>query len=272
MVGRKVVVFGSGDIGLIMARRIVLEGAEVMAVIERKDYSDGLVRNYVQCVEDYGIPMLYRHTIVDIKGKNRVESVTIARTDENKQPIEGTFSEIECDTILFSRGLIPENELSKEAGIELDRATGGPIVNEAMETTVPGIFACGNVVHVHDLVDWVTDESYRAGQGAAAQIKGEAAVLDSGSIFYTKPLKSIGYIVPHRVRKDLIKDNLELFMRVRGNHENSALVVKADQQVIKQIKKKVLIPGEMVTIKLKKSDLPEQNFETLSVEVAKEDS
>lgn len=272
MVGRKVVVFGSGDIGLIMARRMVLEGAEVVAVIERKDYSDGLVRNYVQCVEDYGIPMLYRHTIVDIKGKNRVESVTIARTDENKQPIEGTFSEIECDTILFSRGLIPENELSKEAGIELDRATGGPVVNEAMETTIPGIFACGNVVHVHDLVDWVTDESYRAGQGAAALIKGEVAEQENGTIFHTKPQKHIGYIVPHRVRKDLIKDNLELFMRVRGNHENSALVVKADNQVIKQIKKKVLIPGEMITIKLKKSDLPEQNFETLSVEVAKENS
>ena len=272
MVGRKVVVFGSGDIGLIMARRIVLEGAEVMAVIERKDYSDGLVRNYVQCVEDYGIPMLYRHTIANIKGKNRVESVTIAKTDDKKQPIEGTFSEIECDTILFSRGLIPENELSKEAGVELDRSTGGPVVNEAMETTVPGIFACGNVVHVHDLVDWVTDESYRAGQGAAALIKGETAEIDKGSVFHTKPLKNIGYIVPHRVRKDLIQDNLELFMRVRGNHGKSALVVKADQQVIKQVKKKVLTPGEMVSIKLKKSDLPGKNFQTLSVEVAKEDN
>ncbi len=270
MVGRRVVVFGSGDIGLIMARRMVLEGAEVAAVIERKDYSDGLVRNYVQCVEDYGIPMLYRHTIVDIKGRNRVESVTIARTDENKQPIEGTFSEIKCDTILFSRGLIPENELSKEAGIELDRATGGPTVNEAMETTIPGIFACGNVVHVHDLVDWVTDESYRAGQGAAAMIKGGAAVPENGSTFHTKPLKHIGYIVPHRVRKNQLKENLELYMRVRGNHENSALVVKADQRVIKKIKKRVLTPGEMVTIKLKKNDLPDEHFGTLSVEVAKE--
>jgi len=270
MVGRKVVVFGSGDIGLIMARRMVLEGAEVAAVIERKDYSDGLVRNYVQCVEDYGIPMLYRHTIVNIKGKNRVESVTIARTDEHKQPIEGTFSEIECDTILFSRGLIPENELSKEAGVELDRATGGPVVNEAMETTVPGIFACGNVVHVHDLVDWVTDESYRAGKGAAALISGAATRQESNSFFHTKPLKNISYIVPHRVRKELIKDSLELYMRVRGNHENCALVVKADQQVVKRIKKRVLTPGEMVTIKLKKSDLPEQVFENLSVEVAKE--
>jgi hypothetical protein len=249
---------------------MVLEGAEVAAVIERKDYSDGLVRNYVQCVEDYGIPMLYRHTIVNIKGKNRVESVTIARTDEHKQPIEGTFSEIECDTILFSRGLIPENELSKEAGVELDRATGGPVVNEAMETTVPGIFACGNVVHVHDLVDWVTDESYRAGKGAAALISGAATRQESNSFFHTKPLKNISYIVPHRVRKELIKDSLELYMRVRGNHENCALVVKADQQVVKRIKKRVLTPGEMVTIKLKKSDLPEQVFENLSVEVAKE--
>ena len=271
MVGRKVVVFGSGDIGLIMARRIVLEGAEVVAVIERKDYSDGLVRNYVQCVEDYGIPMLYRHTIVDIKGKNRVEGITIARTDEHKQPLEGTFREIECDTILFSRGLIPENELSKEAGIELDQATGGPLVNEAMETTVPGIFACGNVVHVHDLVDWVTDESFKAGRGAAALIRGETRDVDGKQTFTTRPGKNIGYIVPHRIRKDLITENLELYMRVRGNHENSELIVKADQQVIKKIRKKVLTPGEMITFKLKKSELPETSFDTLTVEVAKED-
>jgi glycerol-3-phosphate dehydrogenase len=272
MVGRKAIVFGSGDIGLIMARRLVLEGAEVMAVVERKDYSDGLVRNYVQCVEDYGIPMLYRHTIVDIRGKNRVESVTIARTDDNKQPIEGTYREIECDTILFSRGLIPENELSRDTGIEIDPATGGPVVNEAMETSVSGIFACGNVVHVHDLVDWVTDESFRAGRGAAALINETQGVTDNHLTFSTRPQKNIGYIVPHRVRLDRIKDTLELYMRVRGNHENVALVVKADNELIKKVKKKVLTPGEMITIKVKKNELPETYFDTLSVEVAKEDS
>jgi len=141
-----------------------------------------------------------------------------------------------------------------------------------METTIPGIFACGNVVHVHDLVDWVTDESYRAGEGAALSIKSDAPTRESEIIFHTKPLKQISYIVPHRIRKVLIKENLELFMRVRGNHDNCALVVKADQQIVKQIKKKILTPGEMVTIKLKKSDLPEHDFETLSVEVVKEES
>jgi glycerol-3-phosphate dehydrogenase len=272
MVGRKVLVFGSGDIGLIMARRIVLEGAEVVAVVERKDYSDGLVRNYVQCVEDYGIPMLYRHTIVDIKGKNRVESVTIAQTDENKQPIEGSFRELECDTILFSRGLIPENELSKAAGIKMDPATGGPVVNEMMETTVAGIFACGNVVHVHDLVDWVTDESYKAGRGAAALICGTINSNGKQFTFQTKPLDNIGYIVPHLVQAENIDEQLELYMRVKGNHENAILVVKADQKVLKTIKKKVLTPGEMITLKIKKSELPATQFKTLSVEVTKEDS
>ena len=272
MVGRKVLVFGSGDIGLIMARRMVLEGAEVVAVVERKDYSDGLVRNYVQCVEDYGIPMLYRHTIVDIKGKNRVESVTIARTDEHKQPLKGTFRELECDTILFSRGLIPENELAKAAGIKIDPATGGPVVNEMMETTVEGIFACGNVVHVHDLVDWVTDESMKAGRGAAALIKGKIRSNGERFTFQTKPLQNIGYIVPHLVRSENIDEHLELYMRVKGNHENVVLVVRTDQQVTKTVKKKVLTPGEMITLKIKKSELPAKPFKTLSVEVTKEDS
>jgi glycerol-3-phosphate dehydrogenase len=270
LVGRKVVIFGSGDIGLIMARRMVLEGSEVIAVIERKPYSDGLVRNYVQCVEDFGIPMLLQHTIVDIRGKDRVEGITIAQTDLNKQPIEGTFRDLDCDTILFSRGLIPENELSKGAGIELDPRTGGPVVNEAMETCVEGIFACGNVVHVHDLVDWVTDESYKAGKGAAAYIRAEEKT-GQGFDFETSPLNCISYIVPHRVRSEMIGDTLELYMRVRGTHENAELQVKAAGKLIKSIRKKVLSPGEMVTFKLKKEELPVEAFNELTVEVAKED-
>jgi NADH dehydrogenase FAD-containing subunit len=253
-----------------MARRMVLEGAEVVAVIERKPYSDGLIRNYVQCVEDYGIPMLLQHTIVDIKGKDRVEGVTIARTDLNKEPLAGTCQDLECDTILFSRGLIPENELSKGAGILIDPHTGGPVVNEAMETSVEGIFACGNVVHVHDLVDWVTDESIKTGKGAAAFIKRQDREID-GFTFKTKPLNNISYIVPHRVRSSLIDDTLELYMRVKGTHEKVALVVKAGGRVIKSVKKKVLSPGEMAVIKIKKNELPVEAFKELSVELAKGD-
>jgi glycerol-3-phosphate dehydrogenase len=268
MVGRRVVVFGSGDIGLIMARRLVLEGAEVIAVIERKPFSEGLVRNYVQCVEDYGIPMLLQHTIVDIRGKDRVEGVTIAKTDLNKEPIEGTYRDLECDTILFSRGLIPENELSKGAGVILDNSTGGPVVNEAMETSVEGIFACGNVVHVHDLVDWVTDESYKAGKGAAAYIKAEGKQPFKTS-FKTRPGSAVSYIVPHLVRPDLAGDSFELYMRVRGQHQNTALQVRAGKHLLKTIKKKVLTPGEMVDIKIKKADLPAEPFSELVVELAK---
>lgn len=268
MVGKKVVVFGSGDIGLIMARRLVLEGSEVIAVIERKPYSEGLVRNYVQCVEDYGIPMLLQHTIVDIRGKDRVEGITIAQTDLNKDPIPGTFRDIECDTILFSRGLIPENELSKGAGVLLDNRTGGPVVNEAMETSVEGIFACGNVVHVHDLVDWVSDESFKTGRGAAAYIKRKEGDLQ-GFTFKTKPGNAISYIVPHQVRSALVGEALELYMRVRGQHQDALLLVKAGEKVVKEIKKKVLTPGEMVDIKLKYSDLPAEPFEELTVELAK---
>ena len=272
MVGRKVLVFGSGDIGLIMARRIVLEGGEVVAVIERKPYSEGLVRNYVQCVEDYGIPMLLQHTIVDIRGKDRVEGVTIAKTDLNKEPIEGTYSDLECDTILFSRGLIPENELSRSAGVALDQSTGGPVVNEAMETSIEGIFACGNVVHVHDLVDWVSDESYRAGKGAADFIKRQDKTPDkSGFTFETRPLNCISYIVPHKVRSSLMDNTLELYLRVKGQHRDAVLLVKAGERVIKSTKKKVLTPGEMVSIKINKKDLPAEPFEELSIELGGED-
>ncbi|MFU8794360.1 MAG: FAD-dependent oxidoreductase [Dethiobacteria bacterium] len=270
MVGRKVVVFGSGDIGLIMARRIVLEGGEVVAVIERKPYSEGLVRNYVQCIQDFDIPMLLEHTIVDIKGKDRVESITIARTDRKKQPVAGTERELECDTILFSRGLIPENELSKGAGVDLHPQTGGPVVSETMETGIEGIFACGNVVHVHDLVDWVTDESYKAGKGAAAYIRNDGKT-GQGFTFSTKPLESVSYIVPHRVNSATMGDTLELYMRVRGQHENSALIVKADGKMVKSVKKKVLTPGEMAVIKVKKTDLPSENFNELTVELARGD-
>jgi thioredoxin reductase len=173
MVGNKVIILGSGDIGMIMARRIVLEGGEVIAVIARGGFAKGLTRNVVQCLEHYNIPLLLNHNIIDIRGKERVESVIVAQTDEKKEVIPGTEREYKCDTVLLSVGLIPENELSRLAGIKIDRKTSGPVVNESMETSIPGIFACGNVVHVHDVVDFVTEESRRAGINAARFVKGE---------------------------------------------------------------------------------------------------
>lgn len=267
MVGRQVVIFGSGDIGLIMARRIVLEGGEVVAVVERKPYSEGLVRNFVQCIEDFDIPMLLEHTIVDIKGKDRVKAITVAKTDRHKQPIKGTEREIRCDTVLFSRGLIPENELSKSAGVKLSPQTGGPLVNEAMETNVEGIFACGNVVHVHDLADWVTQESYKAGQGAARYIKSKGP-KESGPGFKTKGLENISYVVPHLVRPEEMGSALELYLRVRGHHENTQLVIKAGGKLVKSMKQKVLTPGEMVAVKIRRKELPESHFAELTVELA----
>jgi len=269
LVGRKVVVFGSGDIGLIMARRMVLEGAEVEAVLERKPYSEGLVRNRVQCLEDYNIPLLLKHTIVDIKGKTRVEGITVAQVDENKKPVKGTEWEIECDTVLFSRGLIPENELSKSAGVELAPVTHGPVVNESMETSVPGIFACGNVVHVHDLVDWVTRESRIAGRGASDYLF--CRRQEQGYTFQNRAGAGINYLVPHRVRTGSLHDSLELYMRVKDHHARARLVIKADGEVIKKVKRKGLTPGDMVVIKIKKDELPGKSFKELTVELEKEE-
>lgn len=267
LVGKKVVVFGSGDIGLIMARRMLLEGAEVVAVLERKPYSEGLARNLVQCVRDFEIPLLLNHTIVEIKGRKRVSGITIARVDEHKQPLPGTERELACDTVLFSRGLIPENELSRGAGIPLSPLTGGPLVNESMETAVPGIFACGNVLHVHDLVDWVTEESRNAGRAAARFLQRPG---EESSYFETVPGGGISYIVPQKVRQDRIEDRLELYMRVRGRHENCALLIKADGVPVKRVKKRVLAPGEMVVLKIAKKELPKEKFSRLSVDLEKE--
>ena len=175
MVGRRVVILGSGDIGLIMARRMTLEGAKVLACVELMPYSGGLTRNIVQCLEDYGIPLYLSHTITDIKGHERVEQVTVSKVGPDRRPIPGTEMVFDCDTVLLSVGLIPENELTRQAGIAMDKRTSGAVVFENMETGVPGIFACGNVVHVHDLVDYVSAESERAGAAAAAWVQGKHA-------------------------------------------------------------------------------------------------
>lgn len=267
MVGKKVVILGSGDIGLIMARRMVLEGAEVIGVLARGSYAAGLSRNVVQCLEDFNIPLMLNHNIVKINGKERVESVVIAETDKNKRPIPGTEKTYECDTVLLSVGLIPENELSKSAGISLDRGTGGPIVNEVNETDIEGIFACGNVLHVHDVVDYVTYESRRAGKNAAKYVKNE--LESEGTIMETKPGDGVGYIVPQRINVDKLDGPyIDLFMRVRDVYKNANLVVKLDGQEIKTIKRPHMTPSEMERVRLDPK-LLNRSTQLLTVEVSR---
>lgn len=265
MVGKKVVILGSGDIGLIMARRMTLEGAEVLAVAEILPFSGGLTRNIVQCLDDYDIPLYLSHTITQVKGRERLEGVTIAKVDGNRRPIPGTEITYDCDTLLLSVGLIPENEVSKSAGVKIDSRTNGPIVNELMETSVEGIFACGNVVHVHDLVDFVTEESRRAGKGAAKYVKDSA--VNSGNRFETFGKEGISYVVPQVVREDNIDKSLDLFLRVRDVYHDAKLVVKSGGKVIKEIKKRHMAPGEMEHIKLRKEDVLNVGGQNLSVEV-----
>lgn len=268
MVGKKVVILGSGDIGLIMARRMSLEGAEVLAVAELMPFSGGLTRNIVQCLDDYDIPLLLSHTITKIEGQNRVESVTIQQVDENLKPVPGTEKVYECDTLLLSVGLIPENELSRSAGVVIDNVTKGPIVNESMETSVEGIFACGNVVHVHDLVDFVTEESRRAGIAAAKYVKKE--ILESDKYVATKAAEGIAYIVPQKIRMENVGDKQPLLMRVRNVFHNAVLSVKIDGVEVKRMKKMHLAPGEMERIDLPKNLIEAYNGECITVEVVKE--
>ena len=253
MVGKKVLILGSGDIGLIMARRMSLEGAKVEAVVELMPYSNGLTRNIVQCLEDYDIPLYLSHTVVDVIGKERLEKVIIAKVDENKKPIKGTEIEFDVDTLLLSVGLIPENELSKNAGIELDSRTNGLIVSESMETSLEGVFACGNAVHVHDLVDFVTEESRNAGKNAAKYIKGKKR----GEKFVEiKNGTNINYTVPQKVEVDSIDKNLTIFMRVRDVFKDKFIVVRdKDNNVIQKFKKLHLAPAEMERITIQKDKL-----------------
>ncbi|MDI6600781.1 MAG: FAD-dependent oxidoreductase [Thermoanaerobacteraceae bacterium] len=241
--GKEVVILGSGDIGLIMARRFTLEGAKVKAVCEIMPYSSGLKRNIVQCLDDFGIPLLLRHTVVRIHGKDRVEGVTIAEVDDKKEPIPGTEKYIPCDTLLLSVGLIPENELSKKAGVILDKNTGGAYVWDDRETTTPGIFACGNVLQVHDLVDNVTDESRIAAQGAVRFLKeGEKTEPQPINI---NPGDGVRYVVPQRVKKSRVEGAFKMFLRVTDVYENAKLVVDSDKGRLFAINKRRLSPGEM---------------------------
>lgn len=263
MPGKTVVILGSGDIGLIMARRMTLEGAKVKAVCELMPYSGGLTRNIVQCLEDFGIPLRLSCTVIATHGKDRLEGVTVANVDEHLQPIPGTEEYIPCDTLMLSVGLIPENELSKNAGIELDRVTNGPIVDEYRETLHKGVFACGNVLQVHDLVDFVTEESKLAGAGAAKYIKGEKK--DNG-VVETKGQNGVRYIVPQRINRATDKD-VKLYFRVGKVLENVMLTVTCGDKVLLSKKKRKMTPGEMEYVTIKADtihDLPENS--TLVVE------
>ncbi|PWX07858.1 pyridine nucleotide-disulfide oxidoreductase, partial [Clostridium perfringens] len=253
MVGKKVVILGSGDIGLIMARRMTLEGAKVEAVVELMPYSNGLTRNIVQCLEDYGIPLYLSHTVIDVKGDGRLEKVIIAKVDENRQSIKGTEIEFDADTLLLSVGLIPENELSKNAGVELDFRTNGLVVSESMETNREGIFACGNVVHVHDLVDFVTEEAKNAGKNAAKYIKGKKRLNHFTEI---KNGENISYTVPQKFEIESLDGNLNVFMRVRNVFKNKQIVVRDEEgNVIQSFKKPHVVPAEMERITILKDKL-----------------
>lgn len=249
MPGKEVVILGSGDIGLIMARRMSLEGAKVKAVVELMPYSNGLNRNIVQCLNDYDIPLYLSHTVIDVVGKERLEKVVIAKVDENKKPIKGTEVEFDCDTLLLSVGLIPENELSEKAGIEKDKRTNGLIVSESMETSIPGIFACGNVVHVHDLVDFVTTESKNAGYSAAKYLNGNLFRDEFTNIINGK---NITYTVPQKISIESIEKNLTVFMRVNNVYHNKVIRVKCGDTVIAKFKRGHLAPSEMEKIIISK--------------------
>lgn len=244
--GEKIVILGSGDIGMIMARRLTLEGAEVKAVVEILPYVGGLIRNEVQCLHDFNIPLLLEHTVTHIHGEKRVEAVTVARVDRNKNPIAGTERQIECDSLLLSVGLIPENELSLMAGVELDPVTGGPVVNETRQTNVPGIFAGGNVVHVHDLVDNVSWESELAGQSAASFVTERKKA--AGRRVTLKPGRNIRYIVPHTISGER---EVTLYMRVNDLEEGVRLKVGG----IMSKALRVVKPSEMLKIELSSAQL-----------------
>ena len=259
--GKNVVILGSGDIGLIMARRMTLEGAKVHAVCELMPYSGGLARNIEQCLNDFNIPLKLSHTVVKIHGKGRLEGVTIAKVDENRRPIPESFEYIPCDTLLLSVGLIPENELSKTANVTLDRITNGAVVDQDRQTSTEGIFACGNVLHVHDLVDYVSEEAEIAGASAAAYIRGEAS--ESINI----PLSTDGkirYTVPQTITQ---KKELRVYFRVADIFRNATVKVTDGDRVVYSRKKQKLAPGEMECITLKPDQFADAKALKFSLEV-----
>lgn len=242
LVGRKVFILGSGDIGLIMARRMTLEGAKVLGVAEIMPYSNGLPRNIKQCLEDFDIPLYLSHTVTRTFGKDRLERIELSEVDENRNPIPGSEQYFDVDTLLLSVGLIPENHLADEAGIEMDRVTRGPVVDDTYMTSVPGIFACGNGLHVHDLVDFVSLQAARAAEGAAGYLKNRKA---RGPVRSVKPGENVSYTVPAYVHPKDVRGNVEFFFRVRRPMDEAVLEITSGEKVIRTMKKRKLMPSEM---------------------------
>lgn len=265
MPGKKIVILGSGDIGLIMARRMTLEGAKVITVCELMPYSGGLQRNIVQCLEDMNIPLRLSCTVIKTHGIERLEGVTIANVDENRKPIPGTEEYIECDTLLLSVGLIPENELTKNAGIMLDPITNGAIVDEYRQTSRPGIFACGNVLQVHDLVDYVTAESQLAGEGAAKYIQAKGKSKSAKHIS-VRPEGGVRYTVPQQINCNTEND-VKIYFRVRDVYRNAKVTVSCGDKVIYSKKKPKLAPGEMENVLIKVDDIKALDKRELVVKV-----
>ena len=257
-VGKEVVILGSGDIGLIMARRMTLEGAKVKVVAELMPYSGGLKRNIVQCLDDYGIPLKLSHTVVDIQGKERVTGITLAQVGPDRKPIPGTEEHYSCDTLLLSVGLIPENELTKEAGVKMNQVTSGPDVNDQLETSVEGVFACGNVLHVHDLVDYVSEDATLAGSNAAAYVekqRGEKTEQAQPHVAVLKAENGVRYTVPQTIDVNNMKDQVVVRFRVADVYRDRIICVYLDGERVQARKKKVLAPGEMEQVILKKEEL-----------------
>lgn len=258
MPGKKIVILGSGDIGLIMARRMTLEGAKVMAVCELLPYSGGLARNIAQCLNDFGIPLLLSHTVTEVHGKDHITGVTISAVDEKRVPVPGTEQYIECDTLLLSCGLLPENELSKKAGVALSPVTGGAVVNECRETSVPGIFSCGNVLHIHDLVDYVSDEGEVCGAFAASFVK-KSRAADTGA--KTKadacikliPGGLVRYTVPMTVLN--IERDVKIYFRVSKTASDVTVTARSGDKVLYTARKKKVAPGEMESIVIRSEKL-----------------
>ena len=261
MPGKKVVILGSGDIGLIMARRMTLEGAKVEAVCELMPYSGGLARNIEQCLNDFGIPLMLSHTVVEIHGKERVTGVTIAKVDGNRRPIAETRQYIECDTLLLSVGLLPENELTKSANICLDRITGGAVVDQNRQTEIEGVYACGNVLHVHDLVDYVSEESEIAGKAAAAYVFGKS---ESGRSIGLTTDGKVRYTVPQRITAN---EDVTVYFRVADVYRDVKIVVRDGENVLVSKKKQKVAPGEMETVTLTKQMIENLSADTLSFSI-----
>lgn len=250
MPGKRVVILGSGDIGLIMARRMTLQGAKVLACVELMPFSSGLNRNIVQCLNDYDIPLYLSHTVVDIQGRERLTGVTVAKVDEKRRPIPGSEIHFDCDTLLLSVGLIPENELSQGAGVKLSPLTSGAEVDDTLQTSVPGVFACGNVLHVHDLVDHVSNESFRAGHAAAAFARGLTADAPTVRVLDGDGVRGV---VPQRIRLTFGEaQDVNLMFRPSGVFRAATCVVRSGAKEIARKKAPIFTPGEMAVVTLKK--------------------